>query len=202
MSGNQQIDISTLNHDQFITLFFKMWLEHGAKYCNSHMNEIKWKIRELPREKIAEYILKIMQHLGVDLVGLRDLVSRTPVATMCSDEGAISSLSLFIGFGHNKSNEGIVKVVNNAASTTQLMNYLPPKKTEESKPKPFLTSFGGGTAAPQSMVGVENEKVSTPPPTQKTSSSVRTPSAVSSTNRTNIKRTLSIRQFVPLVPLL
>ena len=112
MSDNQKIDLSTLNHDQFITLMYKMWLEHGAKYCNSYTNNISWKINELPRGKIAKYILKIMQHLGVDLDGLRDLVSKTSVASMCSDEGAISSLSLFIGFGHNKSNKGIVKKVN------------------------------------------------------------------------------------------
>ena len=126
---NQEIDLSTLNHDEFITLVYKMWLERGALYCNSFMKDIGWKIRELPREKVAEYLLKIMQHHGVNLDGLRDLVRKTDVSSMCSDEGAISSLSLFIGFGHNKSNEGIVKVVNNATTTPLLMNYLPTKKT-------------------------------------------------------------------------
>ena len=184
---NQRIDLNTLDHDQFITLMYKMWSEQGAAYCNGFMKDISWKIQLLPREKIAKYILKIMQHLGVDHDGLRDLVNKTPVASICSDEGANPSLSLFIGFGNNTSNNGIVKKVNNATSTTLIENYKPPKKTEQPKPEPFLTSFGGGAASPQSMVGVENEKVSTPPPTQKTSSSVRTPSAVSSTNRTNIK---------------
>ena len=179
MSDNQGIDLSTLNNDEFITLMYDMWKEWGALYCNDHIHETGWKIRELPREKTAEYLLKIMQHHGVNLDGLRDLVRMTAVSSMCSDKGANSSLSLFIGFGHNKSNKGIVKVVNNATTTPLIMNYLrPPKKT---------TSFGGAAAAPQSMVGVENEKESPPPSTQKTSSSVRTPSVVRSTNKTNIK---------------
>jgi len=141
---DQKIDLSTYGDEQFIDLMFKVYLERGARYINGFSKEIKWRINKLPRQKKAEYMFKIMQHHEVSLEGLRAMVSETPVASLCSDRRVKSSLALFIGFGHNKSNDKIVKDVNNAATTDLIQDYSPPKKTDQSteQSKPRLTSFG------------------------------------------------------------
>jgi len=65
------------------------------------------------------------------------MVTGTSVASICSDVGAELSLALFIGFGHNKSNEGIVRKVNNATYTDLIQDYLaeqvPPVEIKEKK---------------------------------------------------------------------
>jgi len=85
-----------------------------------------------------------MQRYPISFGDLLSLVNRTPVDKLCSDGGAEqSSLTLFIGLGHDGSNEGIVETVNDAFP--QIMNY------KQSTPMP---------APPQSIVAVKKTKVS------------------------------------------
>ena len=171
----QDIDrsmLAQLTDDQFVTLLVKVYTSRGTQYMNQHINKIAWRIKQLPGDKVSAYIFQIMQSYHINIEGLRTLIRRTPIHTLCSDRDVVPSLALFIGFGHDGSNEGIVKKVNEAFP--QIMNYKKPtlkstpppqsiamKKTKvlsshvpkkQSTPKP---------AAPSQFMSIKKKEVST-----------------------------------------
>ena len=120
------IDHSTLaqlTDDQFVTLLVKIYTSRDPQYMNRHISKIAWRIKQLPSDKVSAYIFQIMQHYRLSIDEMASFVCRTPVDKLCSDKGVMPSLALFIGLGHNGSNEGIVEIVNDALSSPQIMNY-------------------------------------------------------------------------------
>jgi len=127
--------LAQLTDDQFVTLLVKVYTSRGTQYMNQHISKIAWRINQLPIDKVSAYIFQIMQSYPINIEGLRTLVNRTPIHTLCSDRGVAPSLALFIGFGHNGSNEGIVEIVNNAFPQIMNSGEKRPANSEEGASK-------------------------------------------------------------------
>jgi len=73
--------------------------------------------------ELVWYLMKVMEHLGCNHIGLKGLAKRTPHAKPAG--AGVSSIPALIGLGYTKINPAVNQRVINAMNTAAIKNFIP-----------------------------------------------------------------------------